>query len=110
MEVMAKLKYARVGAQKARLVADLVRGKGVNDAIRTLTFAEKKAGSIIRKLLQSAIANAEQKKVIDIDSLYVKKITVDGAPMLYRFISRAQGRATPIRKKQSHINVVLDER
>lgn len=110
MEVTAKLRYARIGAQKARLVADSVRGKDVNDAIRTLAFMPKKGAVLVKKLIESAVANAEQKKVIDVDNLYVKTITVDQGPALKRFQPRAQGRAFMIRKKMSHINVVLDER
>lgn len=110
MEVKAKLSYARVGAQKARLVADMVRGKNVNEAIRTLTFMKKKTAAMIKKLIESAVANAEQKEVIDVDNLYVKTICVDQGPSLKRFRPRAQGRAFMVKKKMSHINVVLDER
>lgn len=110
MEVTAKLKFARVGAQKARLVADQIRGKDVNDALRTLTFMPKKSAEFMKKLLESAVANAEQKKVIDIDNLYIKTLCVDKGPDLKRFRPRAQGRAFQIRKKTSHINIVLDER
>lgn len=110
MEVKAKLKYARIGTQKARLVADVVRGQDVNTAIRNLTFMNKKGALMIKKLIESAVANADQKKVIDVDNLYVKTIMVDQGPVYHRWMPRAQGRATPIRKKTSHINVVLDER
>lgn len=110
MEAKASLRYARVGAQKARLVADMVRGKGVNDAVKTLTFMNKKTASLIKKLIESAIANAEDKKTMDIDKLVVKTICVDQGPVLKRFRPRAQGRAYGIRKKTSHINVVLEEK
>ncbi|MEZ4873352.1 MAG: 50S ribosomal protein L22 [Bdellovibrionales bacterium] len=110
MEVKASLKYARVGTQKARLVADAVRGQDVNEAIRTLTFMKKKSAGIVRKLIESAVANAEQKKVIDVDNLYVKTITVDQGPAMKRIRPRAQGRAFVVKKKLSHFNVVLDER
>lgn len=110
MEVKASLKHARVGTQKARLVADSVRGKDVNEAIRTLTFMKKKSALLIKKLIESAVANADQKKVIDLDNLYVKTITVDQGPVMKRFQPRAQGRAFQIKKKMSHINVTLDER
>lgn len=110
MEVKASLSYARVGEQKARLVADLVRGKGVDDAIKTLTYLNKKSAVMIKKIIESAVANAEYKKTINVDSLYVKTITVDQGPVLKRFRPRAQGRATGVRKRTSHINVVLDER
>ncbi|MBO9668682.1 MAG: 50S ribosomal protein L22, partial [Bdellovibrio sp.] len=93
MEVKASLKYARVGAQKARLVADLVRGKDVNEAVKTLTFLNKKTAGMVKKLIESAVANAEYKKVMDVDNLVVKAIWVDQGPVLKRFRPRAQGRA-----------------
>lgn len=110
MEVSAKLRYVRVGAMKARLVADLVRGKDVNTAIKNLTFMKKKSALLIKKLLESAIANADQGGVIDVDNLYIKKLTVDQGPAIKRFMPRARGRAFKISKKQSHISVILDER
>ena len=110
MEVKAKLSFARIGAQKARLVADLVRGKDVNEAVKILTFSEKKGARLMKKLIESALANAEQKKVIDLDNLFVKSIWVDMGPSMKRFRPRAQGRAFMVKKKMSHINVVLDER
>lgn len=110
MEAKASLKYARVGCQKARLVADLVRGKDVSDAVKTLTYLNKKSALMIKKLIESAVANADHKKTMDIDKLYVKTITVDGGPVLKRFMPRAQGRAFGLRKKTSHINVILEER
>lgn len=110
MEVKASLNYARVGAQKARLVANLVRGQNVGEAIKELTFLNKKSAVMIKKLIESAVANADYKKTIDLDKLYVKTITVDEGPVLKRFRPRAQGRATGVRKRMSHINVVLDER
>lgn len=110
MEVKAQLNYARIGAQKARLVADLVRGKDVNEAVKLLTFSDKKGARLMKKLIESAIANAENKKVIDIDNLFVKSIWVDMGPSMKRFRPRAQGRAFQVKKKMSHINVVLDEK
>ncbi|NCN95511.1 MAG: 50S ribosomal protein L22 [Bdellovibrionales bacterium] len=110
MEVKAKLSFARIGAQKARLVADLVRGKDVNDAVKILTFSDKKGSRLMKKLIESAVANAEQKKVIDLDNLFVKSIWVDMGPSMKRFRPRAQGRAFMVKKKMSHINVVLDEK
>ena len=109
-EVKAKLSFARVGCQKARWVADEVRGKDVNEAIRWLTFSTAKSAGIIKKLIESAAANAEDRKLADVDSLYVKTICVDQGPVLKRFRPRAQGRAFGVRKKTSHINVVLAER
>ena len=110
MEVKASLKFARVGDQKARVVADMVRGKMVNDAIRILTFDNKKPSLMIKKLVESAVANADQKQVIDVDNLYVKEIMVDKGPFMKRHMPRAQGRAFVIKKKSSQINLVLDER
>jgi large subunit ribosomal protein L22 len=110
MEVKAFLRRVRVGTQKARLVADEIRGKDVNEAIKILSFMPKKSAEFMKKLVESAIANAEQKKVIDLDNLYVKTIYVDEAGDIKRFRPRAQGRAFMIRKKSSHISVVLDER
>jgi large subunit ribosomal protein L22 len=110
MEVKASLIYARVGEQKARLVANLVRGKDVSEAIKTLTFLNKKSALMIKKLIESAVANADYKKTIDLDKLFVKTITVDQGPVMKRFRPRAQGRATGVRKRMSHINVVLEER
>ncbi len=110
MEVKAKLSFARIGCQKARLVADVVRGKDVNEAIRSLTFMKQKGAGLVKKLIESAVANAENKKVIDVDNLYVKSIWVDMGPVMKRYRPRAQGRAFEVRKKISHINVVLDEK
>ncbi len=110
MEAVAKLKYARVGAQKARLVADLVRGQGVSTALKTLTYLNKKSAVMIKKLIESAVANADYKKTMDLDKLYVKTIYVDKGPVLKRFRPRAQGRAYGVRKQTSHINVVLEEK
>ena len=110
MEVKAKLRFVRVGPRKARLVADMIRGKGSEEALNILTFTKKAAAKIVIKLLKSAIANATQKKNIDVDRLYIKKITVDQGPTMKRFQPRALGRATTIRKRSSHINIVLDEK
>jgi len=110
MEVQARLRFVRIAPRKARLVADLIRGKGSEEALNTLTFTKKAAAKIIIKLLKSAVANATQKKTIDIDRLYVKQITVDQGPTMKRYQPRALGRATMIRKRTSHINIVLDEK
>jgi large subunit ribosomal protein L22 len=110
METTAKLSYARLSPQKTRLVVDMVRGKRVQEALNLLKFSPQKAAAIVSKLVSSAVANAEQKGVSDVDRLFVKTITVDQGPVLKRFIPRAQGRATKIRKPTSHIIVVLDEK
>jgi large subunit ribosomal protein L22 len=110
MEVKARLRFARISPRKTRLVADLVRGKRSEEALNILSFTKKASAKILIKLLKSAIANATQKKTIDIDRLYVKQIMVDQGPTMKRFQPRALGRATTIRKRTSHINITLDER
>jgi large subunit ribosomal protein L22 len=110
MEVKASLNFARIAPRKVRLVADLVRGKDVNEALQILSFTNKKSAPILKKLLQSAVANADQKKTIDLDTLFVKHISVDQGPTLKRYMPRAMGRASEIKKKTSHVNLVLEER
>ena len=110
MEVKAKLRNIDIGSQKARIVADLVRGKDVNEALKILAFMPQKPALHLKKLIESAVANADQKKVVDLDNLYVKHVSVDMGPSMRRFRPRAQGRATPVKKKSSHINLILDER
>jgi large subunit ribosomal protein L22 len=115
MESTATLRFARVSAQKARLVADLVRGKDAGVALDILRFLPKKSAPLIQKLVESAVANAEHaaqrdNRELDIDRLYVKSIQVNAGQTMRRFRPRAQGRATPILKKTAHIIVVLDER
>ncbi|NCO52692.1 MAG: 50S ribosomal protein L22 [Deltaproteobacteria bacterium] len=107
MESVAKLRNVRLSARKARLVVDLVRGKGIQEAMNTLQFSPQKTAPILSKLLKSAVANAEQKGISDVDRLFVKTAFVDQGPVLKRFIPRAQGRASRIRKPTSHITVVL---
>jgi large subunit ribosomal protein L22 len=109
METKAVAKYIRISPQKARLVADVVRGMKVDTAITTLRFMPKKAARIIRKVVESAVANADQNDAIDVDTLFVKEIQINGGPMLKRFRPRAQGRATRILKRTSHITVVVEE-
>ena len=110
MEASAKLKFARLSPQKTRLVVDMVRGKAVQEALNILTFSPQRPAGIVAKLVRSAVANAEQKGVSDVDRLFVKAVFVDQGPALKRFIPRAQGRATRIRKPTSHITVVLEEK
>jgi len=109
METKAVAKYIRISPQKARLVADVVRGMNAEKAVTTLRFMPKKAARIIRKVLESAVANADQMEAVDVDTLYIKEIIIDGGPMLKRFSPRAQGRATRILKRTSHITVVVAE-
>ena len=108
METQAKLRNVRLSPQKARLVVDMVRGKGIQEAMNILQFSPQKTAPILSKLLKSAVANAEQKGISDVDQLFVKTVMVDQGPVLRRFMPRAQGRASRIRKPTSHITVVLD--
>jgi len=110
VEVQAKARFIRIPPRKACLTADLVRGKNVQKALTDLAFCQKAGSKIITKLLRSALANADQLGSIDIDSLFVKRISVDQGPTLKRFRPRAMGRATRIRKRTSHITVILDEK
>lgn len=105
MEVTARLKGARISAQKARLVADQVRGKGVEDALNLLTFSPKKAAHLIKKVLNSAIANAEHNEGADVDELKVSTIMVDEAVSMKRIMPRAKGRADRITKRSCHITI-----
>ena len=109
MEAKAIARYIRISPQKARLVADVVRGLEVDKAITTLRFMPKKGARILRKIIESAVANASQSHEIDVDTLYVKTIYIDGGPTLKRIRPRAMGRAGRILKRTSHITVVLDE-
>ena len=105
MQVVATLRYARISPQKCRLVADTIRGKSVDDALRTLTFTPKKSARIVKKVLESAIANAENNHGADIDELRVSKIEVNEAPSFRRYRARAKGRGARIIKRNSHITV-----
>ncbi len=107
MLVKAYAKNIRVSAQKARLVADLVRGMPVARALNVLTFSTKKSAGIIKKTLESAIANAEHNEGADIDALLVKEIYIDKGPSLKRFTARAKGRGSKIEKQTCHVNVVV---
>ena len=111
MEVSAKLRYLQASPQKVRLVADLVRGKDVEDASSILKFSKKAAARPLGKLLRSAIANAEHRDdQIDLDHLFVKEIFVDGGPTLKRFKAQPMGRAFRILKRQSHVTIKLATR
>jgi large subunit ribosomal protein L22 len=107
METSAKLRGVRISAQKGRLVADMIRGKKVDTALNILTFSPKKGAVIIKKVLESAIANAEHNDGADIDELKVKIITVDKATSLKRFTARAKGRGNKIEKQTCHIIVTV---
>lgn len=107
MEAKAILRTARISPQKARLVADQVRGLPVGRASDLLAFSDKKAAHLIRKVLVSAVSNAENNLGADVDELKVAKIFVDEGPALKRFAARAKGRGTRILKRTSHITVVV---
>ncbi len=109
MEVAAKLRYARISAQKCRLVADQVRGLPVDKALDILRFSNKKAAGLVRKALESAIANAEHNEGLDIDELKVSTIHVDEGPVMKRIKPRAKGRADRILKRTCHITVKVAE-
>jgi large subunit ribosomal protein L22 len=110
MEALAKHNFARISPQKARLVADQIRGKSVDQALEILAFSNKKAADLIKKVLESAIANAEHNEGADIDDLNVAKIFVDEGPIMKRIMPRAKGRADRILKRSSHITVVVADR
>lgn len=109
METNASLRGVRLSAQKGRLVADLIRGKSVDQALSLLTFSPKKGAQIIKKVVESAIANAEHNDGADVDSLKVSRITVEQGTVLKRFTARAKGRGNRISKPTCHIFVTVGE-
>jgi large subunit ribosomal protein L22 len=109
MQAAAKLKHARVSAQKVRLVADQVRGLPVEQALNLLAYSPKKAAAIVKRVLESAIANAEHNEGADIDELKVARIQVDEGPTMKRIRARAKGRASRIFKRSSHISITVAE-
>ena len=110
MDTMAKLMGARISAQKARLVADQIRGKPVEEALNLLAFSTKKAAGLVRKVLNSAIANAEHNEGADVDELRVSRICVDEGTTLKRIMPRAKGRADRISKRTCHITVMVADK
>ena len=110
MEIRAKGRFIRISPQKIRLVMEQVRGKKVEEALNLLSFAPQKGARILKKLLDSAVANAQQNADVDVDSLYISKVYADEGPTLKRWRPRAQGRATRIRKRTSHLTIILDEK
>jgi large subunit ribosomal protein L22 len=109
MEARAVARYVKISPQKAGLIMDEVRGKKVDEALRALSFSPKKGARLLKKLINSAVANAEANKDIDVDTLFIKRIFADQGPVMKRFRPRAMGRATGIRKRTSHLTVILDE-
>lgn len=109
MSVTARLNYLRIAPRKVRLVADLIRGKGIEEAQATLNFASKRASIPLLKLLNQAIANAKNNFQMDPANLFISKITVDEGPKYKRWRARARGQAYEIQKKTSHVTLILDE-
>tara|TARA_B100000575_G_scaffold190766_1_gene153863 strand:+ start:494 stop:826 length:333 start_codon:yes stop_codon:yes gene_type:complete len=107
MQVSARLKGARLSAQKARLVADQIRGVGVEEALELLTYSRKKGAAVMRKVLNSAIANAEHNEGADVDELKVSTICVDEGMTMKRIMPRAKGRADRILKRSCHITITV---
>jgi large subunit ribosomal protein L22 len=107
MEAKASVTHVRMSPRKMRIVANLVRGKRVDQAMAMLTHTPKRAGQIIKKLLISAVANAEHKGYSDVDSLVVAKCAIDSGPILKRWMPRAMGRANRIQRRTSHISIVV---
>jgi large subunit ribosomal protein L22 len=110
MEVKAYLRYLRIAPRKVRLVADLIRGKSVEEAERILNFTRKKAALPILKLLKSAVANAKHNFNLDEKKLFISKITVDEGRKMKKLLPRARGRADVVQKKTSHVNLILEEK
>ena len=109
METRAVARFIRISPRKVRLLMDQVRGKKVEEALSTLSFAPQKGARILRRLINSAVANAGENAGLDVDSLYIKRVYADEGPALKRWRPRALGRASRIRKRTSHMTVVLDE-
>lgn len=109
MEVAARLKYARLSAQKCRLICDQIRGMAVGNALERLKFSNKKAAAVVKKVLESAIANAEHNEGADIDELKVAKIFADQGSMYKRMHARAKGRGCRILKPTCHITVIVSD-
>ncbi len=110
MQVESKLSHARISAQKVRLVADQIRGKSVESALELLMFSDKKAGAIMKKLVDSAIANAEHNEGADVDDLRISAVQVNEGPTMKRLRARAKGSANRILKRTSHITVTVSDR
>jgi len=108
-QVTAQLNYLRMSPKKTRLVVDLIRGRKVERALNVLSLLNKRGAKPVLKLLLSAVANAKHNFSLSSDNLKIAKITVDGGPVLKRWMPKAHGRATPVRERTSHINLVLEE-
>ncbi len=109
-EAKASLKFARISARKVKIVADLIRGKDVDEALAIVKFTPKASSEIIEKLLKSAIANAENNNGMNVENLYIEECYANKGPTMKRIRPRAQGRAYRIEHRMSHITIVLNER
>jgi large subunit ribosomal protein L22 len=109
MEAKAVARFVRISPRKVRLIMDEVRGRKVEEALRLLAYSPQKGATLLKKLIDSAVANASANAEIDVDTLFIKKIFADEGPMWKRFRPRAMGRATRIKKRTSHLTVILDE-
>jgi large subunit ribosomal protein L22 len=110
MESSAIAKYIRISPRKVRLIMDELRGRKVEEALNMLSFTPQKGGRILKKLINSAVANAQQNSGVDVDKLFIHRIFADEGPTLKRFSPRAQGRATRILKRTSHLTVILNDK
>ncbi len=110
MEARAKARFVRVSPQRVRWLMNEVRGKKAGEAIQFLSFSPQKGARILKKLIDSAVANAEAHSEVDVDALVVKRIFADEGPILKRFRPRAMGRASRIRRRTSHLTVILDDK
>jgi len=110
MESRAVARYIRISPRKVRLIMDEIRGRRVEEALNMLTFTPYKGGRILKKLINSAVANAQQNSGVDVDKLYIYRIFADQGPSFKRFSPRAQGRATRILKRTCHLTVILNDK
>ena len=110
MEASAVARYIRISPRKVRLIMDELRGRKVEEALNMLSFTPQKGGRILKKLINSAVANAQQNSGVDVDKLFIYRMFADEGPTLKRFSPRAQGRATRILKRTSHLTVILNDK
>ena len=110
MEARAKAKFLRITARKMRLIADLVRGQNAKEAEQKLKFTPKRGARMMAKIIHSAISNAEERGDVDTDNLFIKTVFVNEGPTHKRFLPRARGSASPIFKRTSHVEMILEER
>ncbi len=108
-DAKALIRYTRMSPRKARIVANMIRGKDVDEAMAILRFQERKAARVMRKLLVSAIANAHTNHNLEVDNLVVKRVLVDGGPTLKRWMPRAMGRANRMNRRTTHVTIVVGE-